>query len=387
MMPRTTYLRGAVAAIFGAVLLSGCGPTMGDMPLPGTGVSGDTIRLVADFDEALNLSQGAIVKVNGVDAGRVQDVTVQDFKAKAEMLVQTAATVREGATARLRYNTPLGELFVDITNPVTGTPLGDDAVLTDKFTSTAPTVEDSLASASLLINGGGLSQLQTVTEEINQILGGREDTVRDLLAQSNIFLSQANATTADIGHTLDALNAVSKILGAREETIKRALVEIRPASEVLRKNTAGLTRLLQSLQKFSGSANSVVNATRTQLLHLIRESAPVLAEFNKNGYRFGPSLHDLTELADALDGVVETDYLNLGVILPLDSTALGGGGGGDGGGGDGGGGIPGLPGLPLPDIPLPTIPGLPLPDLPGLPLLRTSAYQGLTLQELLGGQS
>jgi len=360
---RTPYLRGLVAASAGAILLSGCGATLGDMPLPGSGVSGDTVSLRADFDEALNLSQGAIVKVNGVDAGRVQDVTVHDFQAQAEMLVQTDAQVREGATARLRYNTPLGELFVDITNPSTGEPLTDNAVLTDKVTSTAPTVEDSLASASLLINGGGLSQLQTVTEELNQILGGRENTVRDLLDQSRLFLTQANATTADIDQTLSALNAVSEILGARHETIKRALVEIRPAAKVLRQNTAGLTRLLESLHRFSGDANSVVQATRVQLLHLIRESAPVLSELNRNARRFGPGMADLVNLAKALDGVVETDYVNLGVILPLASTALGGGGSGGGGGG---GGLPTVPGLPLPDLPL----GRAVPD-------------GLTLQSML----
>ena len=381
-------VRGAmagVAGLVGAVLLSGCGPTLGDLPLPGSGVSGDTITLTADFDEALNLSQGAIVKVNGVDAGRVQDVTVHDFQAQAEMLVRTDAQVRQGATARLRYNTPLGELFVDITNPTDGSVLANGATLSHRFTSTAPTVEDSLASASLLINGGGLSQLQTVTEEVNAILDGREGTVRDLLAQSNVFLAQANATTADIGRTLDALNDVAQVLGERHDTIRRALQEIRPASEVLRKNTAELTRLLQSVRQFSGNANAVVTATRSQLLHLIRESAPVLAELNKNAHRFGSSLQELAQLARALDGAVETDYANLGVILPLDGITLGGEGGGDGDGGGGGLPLP-TPTLPVPTIPLPSIPGLP--PLPDLPLFRQlTGYDDARISEQVRSQS
>jgi phospholipid/cholesterol/gamma-HCH transport system substrate-binding protein len=389
---RTTYLRAGVAAAVGAVLLSGCGPTLGDLPLPGTGVSGDTIKLEADFDEALNLSQGAIVKVNGVDAGRVQSVSVQDFQAKAELLVRKDANVRDGATARLRYNTPLGELFVDVTNPVKGQTLTDGAVLTDKVTDTAPTVEDALASASLLINGGGLDQLQNVTQELNTILGGREDKVRDLLDQSNVFLGQANATTSDIGRTLESLNTVAKILAARHDTIKRALTEFRPASEVLRKSTEDITRLLQALQKFSGNANSIVHATRTQILHLINESSPVLKEFNSNGRRFGSSLMNLVHLAKTLDGVAPGDYANLGIILPLDMTALP----GIGtlpvpGGGGGGGGIPGLP--PIPGVP--TIPGLPpIPTIPSIPGLRpipglprtAAAYDAIRLEALLGGQ-
>ena len=365
--------RFAVVGVTAAVLLTGCGPTLGDMPLPGSGVSGDTITLKADFDEALNLAQGAIVKVNGVDAGRVQEVTLQDFQAQAEMLVQTKAQVRDGATARLRYNTPLGELFVDITNPTQGTLLAAGATLTDEFTSTAPTVEDALASASLLINGGGLGQLQNVTEELNQILDGREDTVRDLLAQSNAFLTQANAATADVGRTLESLNEVAQVLSDRQETIHWALQEIRPAAAVVRENTAELTKLLQSLRTFSGNANQIVQATREKLLYLVRESAPVLAELNKNSDGFAASLDGLIRLAKALDGIIHTDWANLGVLLPLDGTTLD--------GGDDGLPIPipTLPPLPiptptLPGITLPPLPGITLPPLPGLPLgLRASS--------------
>lgn len=381
MTTRTTYLRGGAVAAVAAVLLSGCGPTLSDMPLPGSGVSGKTIRLTADFDEALNLSQGAIVKVNGVDAGRVQDVTVHDFQAKAELLVRQDANVRDGATARLRYNTPLGELFVDVTNPTRGELLSSGAELTDKVTSTAPTVEDALASASLLINGGGLGQLEDVTQELNTILGGREDTIRDLLAQSKQFLGQANATTTEIGRTLNSLNGAAKVLADRHDTITRALVEIRPASEVIRKNTADLTKLLQSLAQFSGNANAIVNATRTQILHLIRESAPVLQQFNSNSRRFRASLGDLVAVAKSLDSVTPTDYVNLGIILPIDESALPGIGVPPTGGGGGGGGgiplppIPTIPGLPLPTPTIPTIPGLP--SIPGLPLTSSSLSGGL----------
>ena len=187
--------RHALGAALAAVLVSGCSTTLSDVPIPGKGVSGDTITVKADFEEALNLAQGATVKVNGVDSGKVQEVVAKDFQAQAEMLVKEDAGLREGATARLRYTTPLGELFVDVTNPPTGEPLKDGAVLTTHDTSTAPTVEDALSQASLLVNGGGLAQLQTVTEELNAIIGGREDTVRSLLDGSASFLTEANATT------------------------------------------------------------------------------------------------------------------------------------------------------------------------------------------------
>lgn len=301
---------------------TGCSTTLGDLPLPGTGVSGETIVIRAEFADALNLAQGATVKINGVNSGKVQEIDADDFAARAELLVKTDARLREGATARLRYTTPLGELFVDVNNPATGTVLADGALLGLSSTSTAPTIEDTLAQASLLINGGGLDQLQTITEELNTVLGGREDTVRSLLEGSVEFLTEANATTADVDATLRALNSVAKTLRVRERIINRALREIEPAAKVLRVNTPGLTELLSELENFSRQADSTVRQTRQQLLSIARQARPVLAELTSNRSTYGPSLQQLIRLGDTVEEIVPGDFAAIKTSLRLDELSL-----------------------------------------------------------------
>jgi len=312
-----------VVPLLGLLLVAGCGPGLKDVPLPGTGVSGDTIQVRADFAEALNLAEGATVKVNGVDSGKVQGVNVKDFHAQAEMLVKTDAELREGATARLRYTTPLGELFVDITNPPKGAKVEDGAVLELADTSTAPTVEDALSQASLLVNGGGLEQLQTVTDELNTAVGGREETVRALLEQAEAFLTEANATTTDIDRALRALSSVSQTLQGRERVINRAVREIRPAARVLRENTPGLTQLLAEIEDFSAAANTTVRQTRDQLLTIIHQAEPVLDEFVKNQDRYPLSLERLVAAGDVIDSTVPGDYVSLLLAAHLDDMAIG----------------------------------------------------------------
>lgn len=323
---RTTSARAAVAAVMALAVgsLSACGTTMRDLPIPGTGVSGDTIEVKAQFSEALNLAVGAPVKVNGVDMGKVKGITVDDFVAEATMTLKTDAGLREGAQARLRYTTPLGELFVDVTNPATGAELGDNATLELKDTETAPTVEDALAQASLLINGGGLEQLQTVTEELNTALSGNEGDYRTLLDRASVFLTQANATTQSIDQVLNSLNGLSRTLAAREGTINKAVREIRPAAKVLREKTPDFTRLLAEIEKFTGAANSTVNATRSQLLSMLKQVEPVLAEFARNNGVFDQSLRALINGAAAVDEVAATDYLNISLELHLDGLSAAG---------------------------------------------------------------
>lgn len=358
----------ALALVLGLGGLSGCSTTLGDVPLPGTGVSGETITVEADFAEALNLATGATVKVNGIDSGKVQDVAARDFTARVEMLVQTSAQLRQGATARLRYTTPLGELFVDVTNPSEGGLLADGATLGLDDTSTAPTVEDTLSQASLLVNGGGLGDLQTVTEELNTALGGREDTARSLLERSRRFLAEANATTADIDRALRSLSSVSVTLREREQVIDRAVREITPAARVLRQNTPGLTRLLRQVELFSASANDTVAQTRRQVHEILDQAAPVLRELSANRERYPLSLERLITLGKVTDNLVPGDYLALSAALHVDGIRT-----------------PDLAdlldqlGIPLPD--LPGLPGLPGP--PQLPL-RAGADDPRSLSGLLG---
>ena len=315
-------MRRLVLLVAGLVLLTGCGPTLADLPLPGAGVSGDTVQVTAEFDEALNLARGAQVRVNGVSSGKVRSVRTRDFKAVVVLDVRTSARMRTTATARLRYTTPLGELFVEVTNPASGPLVRDGSVLPTKQTTTAPTVEDALASASLLVNGGGLNQLQTVTEELNAALGGREDTVRGLMQRADTFLTQANATTGDLDRALTALATVSRVLDDNRSTIDAAMRDIRPAARVLRKNTPGLTRLLAKVADFSGTANHVVGATRAQILQMLQEVSPVLDEFVANRDTLGPSLRALVALNDELNAAIPGDYANMKLEMQLDKVTL-----------------------------------------------------------------
>ncbi|KAA1416361.1 MCE family protein [Nocardioides humilatus] len=324
MKTRTLRAAAASLATVGVLLAgTGCSTTMRDLPIPGTGVSGDTIEIKARFAEALNLAEGAPVKVNGVDSGKVKSIDIDDYTAVVTMTVRKDAKIHQGATARLRYTTPLGELFVDVSNPNDGADLADGAVLDLKQTETAPTVEDALSEASLLINGGGLAQLQTITEELNTAMGGNEDDIRLLLNQAATFLTQANATSSSIDAVLNSLDSLSGTLGKREDVINRAMKEIRPAAAVLRRATPGLTKLLKSVERFSGAANQTVTATRTQLLNLLSEAEPVLAELASNKGRFNEMLQRLTDAGAALKSVASSDYANLDIYLHLDGIQAG----------------------------------------------------------------
>jgi phospholipid/cholesterol/gamma-HCH transport system substrate-binding protein len=303
-------MKRSVAFVLVAVLAAGCSTSAQDLPLPGSRVSGPTYRVGAVFDDALNLAQGAPVKVHGVTVGRVRDVVAQDFTARVNLDLRTSAVLHVGATARLRATTPLGELFVQIDDVDSGARLRDGAMLGHDRTSAAPTIEDTMTSASLVINGGGLGQLQTIVREANLALGGHEDSARDVLGRMARTEHALNESSDDIDVALDALADVSTTLNQQRATTNAALKEVAPAARVLRKNTDELVALLRSIDRFGAVAADVIDATQADLLSTLRKMGPVFDELNALEDELGPGIDTLVRFAGLVDRGVPTDYLN-----------------------------------------------------------------------------
>lgn len=310
------------ATVVALVLLAGCGPSARELPLPGTSVSGDSYRITATFSDALNLPTGAPVKLNGVPVGKVRLVESHDFKARIGLQISTKARLHVGSTARLRSTTPLGELYVELHDSKAGAVLADGASLGTDLTSTAPSIEDSMAAASMLLNGGNLGQLGSIIRETNKALDGRESTARDLLSQLTTTTAAFEASSGDIDRALKAMGSVSVQLNKRESTINAALKDIAPAAKVLQDNTDELADLLKGVEGLGATSQRVIEKTHDELLQILKQAGPILDQLVSVKDEFGPGLADLVQFANLLDKGVPTDYLNTYIHFD-DSIKLG----------------------------------------------------------------
>jgi phospholipid/cholesterol/gamma-HCH transport system substrate-binding protein len=99
MRARILHAALAVAVAFG---LAGCGVGYKQLPLPGSKLGGDVYQVRATFDQALNLAQGAQVRVNGVAVGRVNAVEAKNYQAVVTMDIREGTEIPADSTARLR---------------------------------------------------------------------------------------------------------------------------------------------------------------------------------------------------------------------------------------------------------------------------------------------
>ena len=89
-----------------------------------------------------------------------------------------------------------------------------------------PEVEEVLGAMSLLLNGGGVAQLKTISTELNNALEGREDNVRSVLDQLDTFMTQIDENKDAIVQAIESLNRLAVSLNEQKGAITLALDEM-----------------------------------------------------------------------------------------------------------------------------------------------------------------
>jgi phospholipid/cholesterol/gamma-HCH transport system substrate-binding protein len=183
-----------------------------------------------------------------------------------------------------------------------------------------PSTEQTLAAVSLLLNGGGIGQIQDITQAFSTALAGRDADLRSLITQADEFTRNVNDQTADIIAAIDAVNRLTGQLAARKPVLDKALTTIPAALKVLADHRDHLVEALTLLGKFSALAADSADQTKQSLSRIFNDLGPVLKSLADAGPALTRSLGVLTTYPwakDTVDKWMRGDYANLTMVVDL----------------------------------------------------------------------
>nr|BBX78596.1 mammalian cell entry protein [Mycobacterium florentinum] len=310
--------------------LSGCGwRGLNSLPLPGTQGRGDgSFTITAQMPDVDTIQPNSRVRVGDVTVGTVTKIERQDWHALVTMSLNRDVKLPANTTATLGQTSLLGSLHIELAVPADEPPRGQlhqGSVIPLSATKAYPSTEQTLASAGLLLNGGGLGQVQDITIAMTTAFGGREDALRTLLGQLDTFIGRVNAQKHDIIAAADSLNVLLTKFAAQQPVIDRGLDTIPGALATLNSERDTLIDALDQLGKFSALAADSVRQTKASLVAELKDLGPVLESLGNAGRALTRSLGLFSTYPFAKDTLTKWfrgDYANVTLVVDLTLSRL-----------------------------------------------------------------
>lgn len=297
---------------------------LNSLPLPGTqGRGPDSFTIQAQMPDVNNIQENSRVRVGDVNVGTVTRIERQAWHALLTIRLNGDVNMPANSTISVGQTGLLGSLHIELGRPTNAPPEGrlhQGSLIPLSQGGAYPSTEQTLAAVSLLLNGGGLGQVQDITKALSTAFGGREDNLRSLMDQLDTFTSRTNHQTTDIIAATDSLNRLVGQFGAQKPVVDKALDTLPEALAVLNKDRDDLIEAVDQLGKFNAIAADSIRQTKEALVSELKDLGPVLESLANAGPALTRSLGLLATFPfpkDTLTKWMRGDYGNLTVIADL----------------------------------------------------------------------
>lgn len=271
------------------------------------GQLGETVEVVAVFDDASGLTEGAAIAIAGVEVGQVGSLEVDFDTARVPLSIRKDADIRQDVTVVLRSRSVLGEKYIELVPHSRDAPLlTDGAVLTDtqgqyeidQFVTGLKPLLGALDPEDLdRVMKPVVAALEEDPERPARMLENLDATLENvrlasdeapaLMREARGALAEGRETMADIRRVADQAESVAtradQVLGDLEQATAELPASAERIPGLLDKADATLTEAHGALATINGSSDSLAKILKNfedidkwELRRLLREEGIVV---------------------------------------------------------------------------------------------------------------
>ena len=331
-------------ALAASALVAGCSFTgVNSYTLPlNEGGGSDALTITVLLENATNLVPNSEVKYKEVTVGSVRKIEIDGWQPTLTIGLNRDAEVPADVRANVAQKSLLGAQYLELLDPedvpaatdvaavepVTDEPapaglLADGDTIGLDRTGRYPETEEVLTAASLLLNGGGLPAVRTISSEVNDALTGRHDDVSSVIRQIDRTASTLDGQLSSITGALEQLDQLASTFNDQSAVVDRALQSLPEGIDVLSQEEDQLLATLQSLGRVQDATSTAFGDNGAALGRILDNLVPVTQAV--------VDVHDLAPLIESttypfptsiVPGITRSDYLNLGVTIDISAEDL-----------------------------------------------------------------
>lgn len=322
--------RGLVI-VAAAVTLSSCSGWRGisNVPIPGgPGGGPGSYTVYVQMPDTLGLTANSKVLVADVFVGRVREIALKNWVATLTIDLTKGVALPRNAKAKIGQTSLLGTQHLELAPPQqdpSPQPLGNGDTIELKNSSAFPTTEQTLASIALLLRGGGVANLEAITNEVYNVVDGRADQIRALLKKLDTFTAKLEQQIGDITHAIDSADRLLAIAAEHNDTLNKGLTELPPLVKYLSDSRGRVIEAVESLGRFSDATSQTVDSSAPGLHRNLVSLQRPLAQLVRAAPYVVPALKLALTAPFDIDAVPKTfrgDFINTSLNVDLTLSAI-----------------------------------------------------------------
>ena len=312
-----------------AMVLTSCGwKGVANLPLPiGPGSEKGSQTFYVQIPDTLALNTNSRVRVADVFVGTVKKIELKDWVPTLTLKVDPGVDLPANATAKIGQSSILGTQHVELAAPPSPSPqpLKDGATIPISRSSSFPTVERTLASVATVLRGGGIPNLEVIQTEVNNLLTGNAEQIREFLNKLDVFTAELNKQREDIARAIESSNKLFTYVATRNETIDQLLVDLPPLVEYLAGARDRVSDAVIALGRFGKVTGDSLSAAQADLQTNLQQLQRPLKQIGRSSPYFLDAMRLIITNPYPLDNipkVIRGDYMNLSLNVDLTLSSI-----------------------------------------------------------------
>jgi phospholipid/cholesterol/gamma-HCH transport system substrate-binding protein len=228
----------------------------------------------AEFTNVSNLRNGKLVRIAGVEVGKVQDISINpDATVRVEFTADNSVTLTEGTQAVIRYDNLFGDRYLALEEGAGGLKvLGPGQTIPLARTKPALDLDALIGGFKPLFRALNPDQVNALSEQLLQAFQGQGPTIGSFLDQA----AAVSNTLADrdqlIGQVVNNLNVVLGSLGGQSDRLDKAVVSLSQLVHGLAERKTDISNAVAYTNAAAGSVADLLSQARAPFSKVVHET-------------------------------------------------------------------------------------------------------------------
>jgi phospholipid/cholesterol/gamma-HCH transport system substrate-binding protein len=270
------------------------------------------------FANASDLESGDVVRIAGVEVGKVNGVSLtSDNRAMVDFSVESSQHLTTSALASIQFENLLGQRYLQVSQGAPGgAPLRSNAVIPEKDTTPGLDLTTVFTGFQPLLAALDPTQVNELTGSIIAVLQGESGSVGNLVDQTATLTSNLASRQAMIDQILDNLTPLITNVNQDDTQLQQLIDGLDTLVSGLAGQRQEIGGAVTGLSNLNTSASNLLDNVQPSLdqdLAGLRNVTGILsANQNRLDYQLSTVLQGLPGLLNALDKVSSSgNYLSV----------------------------------------------------------------------------